>query len=92
MEFAACSWPLHFAVEFAMHNGVGRDSNRRSSHIVGQSHRAREDEKRRAVGYAVGKVYDEIVRSKGHDPSDSIDDTAQEVVRSYLMANDNEQA
>ena len=74
------------------HNDVGRDTNRRSSHIVGRPHSAQEDEKKRAVGYAVGKVYDEIVRSKDHDPFDSIDDTAQEVMKSYPMASDIERA
>ena len=74
------------------HNDVGRDTNRRSSHNdVGRSHSSRKEEKKRAVGYAVAKVWDEIVREKdGMDPFCSVADSAREVTAIYNVVMDDE--
>ena len=51
------------------HNDVGQDANRRSSHNnVGRLHSARKEEKKRAVAYAVAKVWEEIASMYGELP------------------------
>ena len=74
------------------HNDVGRDTNRRLSHIVGRPHSAWEDEKRRAVGNAVEVTYDEMIRSRDFDPIYSIDKTAGMMMESYGMATDDKRS
>ena len=54
------------------HTNVGRDTNRRLSHIVGRPHKACDDGKMRAIGYAVAKIEDEIIRSSGLYPMSTI--------------------
>ena len=76
------------------HNDVGQDTNQRSSHNdVGRSCSARKEEKERAVGCAVVKIWDKIVREKhGMDPFCSVADSAREVTAIYNMATDDKHA
>ena len=74
------------------HNDVGWNSNRRSSHIVGQPHKACDEGKMRAIGYVVAKVDDEIICSNDLDPMSTINKTAQDMMRSYPMGTDNKRA
>jgi len=74
------------------HNDVGQDTNRRSSHNdVGRLHSARKEEKKRAVAYAVAKVWEEIAsRYTSELPCFFV--TTQEVVHIYSTATDDERA
>ena len=46
----------------------------------------------RKVGYATAKVWDEIVRSRGHEPIFSMAEEAANMAGAYTMATDDERA
>jgi hypothetical protein len=74
------------------HNNVGQDTNRWSSHNdVGRLHSAGKEEKKRAVRYAVAKVWEEIVSRYTVGPLCFVEST-QDVVRIYTTATDDEHA
>ena len=73
--------------EHVTRDGVSEDP---SHNDVGRSHSARKEEKTRAVGYAVAKVWGEIVRTRlGMEPPCFAQST-QDVINIITMASDDE--